>query len=137
MALRWHNVALIVVVIVLAVVVLWRNMQTSRNNVSGGQLRIVSLAPNVTEMLFILNLEDSIVGVNSRDLKTLRTDLSVAQLLAARIPRDRVAVAESGIRSRADVEMLQEAGYSGFLVGEALMRGGAPEAKLRELIGSP
>jgi len=61
----WHNVALIVVVIVLAVVVLCRNMQTSQSSVSGGQLRIVSLAPSVTEMLFILNLADSIVGVSN------------------------------------------------------------------------
>ena len=100
-------------------------------------LEVLVEAHTAEELDRALALEDSIVGVNSRDLKTLRTDLSVAQSLAARIPRDRVAVAESGIRSRADVEMLQEAGYSGFLVGEALMRGGAPEAKLRELIGSP
>jgi len=100
-------------------------------------LEVLVEAHTAEELDRALALEDAIVGVNSRNLKTLRTDLSVAESLAARIPRDRLAVAESGIRSRADVEMLQDAGYSGFLVGEALMRGGAPEAKLRELIGSP
>jgi indole-3-glycerol phosphate synthase len=82
-----------------------------------------------------LGLEQAVIGVNSRDLKTLRTDLAVARGLAARIPAGRLAVAESGIRSYADVEMLAEAGYRGFLVGEALMRGGAPEAKLAQLLG--
>jgi len=81
-----------------------------------------------------LGLEQAIVGVNSRDLKTLRTDLAVALRLAARIPRGRLAVAESGIRSRDDVQALAGAGYRGFLIGETLLRDEDPGAALARLL---
>lgn len=64
-----------------------------------------------------------IVGVNNRDLDVFTTDLSVTERLAAEVPGDRVLVGESGIRTRADVERLAEAGVDAVLVGEALMRG--------------
>lgn len=98
-------------------------------------LEVLAEAHTGEELARALALEECIVGVNSRDLKTMRTDLTTACSLAERIPDDRLSVAESGIRSRADVEMLQQAGYRGFLVGEALMRRGTPESKLRELLG--
>lgn len=100
-------------------------------------LDVLAEAHTAEELDVALSLEQAIVGVNSRNLKTLRTDLSTARALAERIPDDRPAVAESGIRSREDVLRLREAGYRGFLVGEVLMRGGDPEAKLRELRGAP
>ena len=82
-----------------------------------------------------LALEGAIIGVNSRDLKTLTTDLAVARRLAERIPRDRIAVAESGIKTRQDIVDLQAAGYRGFLVGETLLRSSDPAAALRTLLG--
>ncbi len=69
-----------------------------------------------------LELEDAIIGVNSRNLKTLKTDLAVAKELAAAIPPGRLSVAESGIRNRRDIEELQAVGYKGFLIGESLMK---------------
>jgi indole-3-glycerol phosphate synthase len=83
-----------------------------------------------------IELEEAIIGVNSRDLKTLTTDLSVALDLAAVIPPDRLAVAESGIRTPADIRSLREAGYRGFLIGESLLSHAAPEDKLRELLAA-
>jgi indole-3-glycerol phosphate synthase len=53
------------------------------------------------------------------------------------VPGDRVAVFESGITSRADVEEAAVAGATAVLVGEALMRAADPEAALRELRGAP
>lgn len=82
-----------------------------------------------------LALEEAIVGVNSRDLKTLKTDLAVARDLADRIPAERLSVAESGIKTRHDVEELEALGYNGFLVGETLMRADDPGAALRGLCG--
>ncbi len=82
-----------------------------------------------------LALEDAIVGVNSRNLKTLKTDLGVARGLSDRIPADRLSVAESGIKTRADIEGLSGAGYSGFLIGESIVGQEDPGAKLRELLG--
>lgn len=67
-----------------------------------------------------LALGASIVGVNNRDLKTLKTDLAVTERLAARVPKDRIVISESGIAARADVERLS-ARVDAFLVGSSLM----------------
>lgn len=74
------------------------------------------------------------IGVNARDLRTLSVDLSVCERLVARIPRGVIAVAESGIRTRADVERLERAGFRAFLAGEALVVSGAPARTLEEWI---
>jgi indole-3-glycerol phosphate synthase len=97
-------------------------------------LDVLVEAHSADEVGLALNMEDAIVGVNSRDLKTLRTDLSVAVKLSSLIPADRLSVAESGIRSRDDIAMLRDAGYRGFLVGETLMKHKDPGAKLRDLL---
>jgi indole-3-glycerol phosphate synthase len=76
-----------------------------------------------------------VIGVNARDLETLEVDSASALDRLARIPPDRVAVMESGIRDRADVEAAVDAGASAILVGEALMRASDPRAAVRELIG--
>jgi indole-3-glycerol phosphate synthase len=89
------------------------------------------------EVELALALDDAIIGVNSRNLKTLKTDLQVAVDLAPVMPPDRICVAESGIKTRADIEMLLDVGYNGFLIGEALMSEGDPAAKLGELLGCP
>lgn len=76
-----------------------------------------------------------IVGVNSRDLATFAVDLDGMARLGALLPEDAVRVAESGIRSRADVEALEASGYGAFLVGETLLRSADPARTLRELRG--
>ena len=63
-----------------------------------------------------------IVGVNSRSLQTFGEDLGVAEGLAARIPDDVVAVAESAIRSVEDAQRMADAGFDAVLVGEGLVR---------------
>lgn len=78
-----------------------------------------------------------ILGVNSRDLRTFDIDLAVAERLFAAIPADVVAVAESGVHSRADVERLAASGYRAFLVGTALMRAEDPGRALEGLLGAP
>jgi indole-3-glycerol phosphate synthase len=78
-----------------------------------------------------------LVGVNNRDLRTFAVSLDTALGLAARIPPEVVAVAESGIKSGDDIARLRAAGYRGFLVGEQLMRAPSPGAALRELVGRP
>jgi indole-3-glycerol phosphate synthase len=75
-----------------------------------------------------------LVGVNSRDLRTLAVSLDTALVLAPVIPDDVVAVAESGIRSGADVRRLREAGFDAFLVGEHLMAAPAPGEALSRLL---
>lgn len=81
-----------------------------------------------------LKLPVDLIGINNRNLSTFVTDLAISEQLAGRIPKQQLAVAESGINSRADIERLQEAGAGAFLIGESLMRENDIEAKLSELI---
>ena len=83
----------------------------------------------------VLPLSEAIVGVNSRNLKTLTTDLAVAHELIQHIPAARLSIAESGIRKRAEIEALQDAGYDGFLIGEALVSHDDPGGRLKTLMG--
>lgn len=75
-----------------------------------------------------------IVGVNSRNLKTLEVSLDTALSLAPAIPRDVVAVAESGIKTAEDIRRLRESGFAGFLIGERLMSAPDPGAALQRLL---
>lgn len=81
-----------------------------------------------------LALDKAVIGVNSRNLATLQTDLQTARGLAPHLPAGRPCVAESGIRGRRDIDELRALGYGGFLVGETLMRAADPAAALRALL---
>ena len=76
-----------------------------------------------------------IIGINNRDLKTFSTDLNRTLELAPMIPKGTITVAESGISTRKDIELLMGAGINCFLIGEALMRANDIGRKLRELLG--
>jgi indole-3-glycerol phosphate synthase len=75
-----------------------------------------------------------LVGVNSRDLRTFKVNLATAFRLADLIPKDVVRVAESGIKSGADIARLRAAGYQAFLIGESLMKAESPGEALRTLL---
>ncbi len=75
-----------------------------------------------------------LIGVNNRDLHTFEVNLETALRLAPKLPQGAVRVAESGIKSGADIRRLREAGYQAFLIGESLMRAESPEEALRRLI---
>ena len=81
-----------------------------------------------------LKLNPEMVGVNSRNLKTLAVDLNTALTLSASIPADILRVAESGINSNADLMRLQTAGFPAFLVGESLMRESDVTAATKKLL---
>ena len=74
------------------------------------------------------------IGINNRDLRTLRTDLTTFGRLRALIPAGVVTVAESGVRSAEDVRRLRDEGADSVLVGETLMRSDDPAATCRELV---
>jgi indole-3-glycerol phosphate synthase / phosphoribosylanthranilate isomerase len=78
-----------------------------------------------------------VIGVNARDLATFEIDRETQLALVARIPADRVAIAESGVRTRAQGAAAELAGADAILVGSALMQAPDPAAKLRELLARP
>ena len=82
-----------------------------------------------------LEISPEIVGVNSRNLKTLEVDTGAFAELIPRLPADVVRVAESGITNRRDVDYAQNSGATAILVGEALVRAGEPVTAVRELLG--
>ena len=88
------------------------------------------------ELQRALRLSTSLIGINNRDLRTLRTDLDTTLRLAPLVPPDRIVVAESGIRCRADVVRLAGAGASCFLVGESLLRQSDAGAACAALLGA-
>ena len=77
-----------------------------------------------------------VIGVNNRNLRTLAVDVSASERLAARVPRDVIAVSESGLKSRGELEHLAAAGYRAFLIGERVMTDPDPAAAIRRLMGA-
>ena len=77
-----------------------------------------------------------LMGVNCRNLRTFKTDPAITAALIAEIPPDVTRIAESGLKTHADLLTCQAAGADGFLIGTTLMRAPSPGAKLRELISN-
>jgi indole-3-glycerol phosphate synthase/phosphoribosylanthranilate isomerase len=98
-------------------------------------LAVLVEAHDETEIRRALAAGAEIVGVNARDLATFAVDLPGMGRLGALLPPSVVRVAESGIKTRGDVETLSVAGYGAFLVGETLLRAVDPARALRELRG--
>jgi indole-3-glycerol phosphate synthase len=86
------------------------------------------------EMDRALNLGFSLIGVNSRDLRTFDVRPALLFELAKAAPAGTLLVAESGIRTEEDVARLRDAGYRAFLIGESLMRQPDPAAALATLV---
>lgn len=74
------------------------------------------------------------IGVNNRDLRSFNTDTANAAGLISKLPQEMVKVAESGIRTPSDLRMLSDAGFDGFLIGEAFMSQPSPGETLARFI---
>lgn len=80
-----------------------------------------------------IELGADFIGVNNRNLKTLKTDLGIGRELAARKPKNSVFICESGLSTAADLRDMKSRGYDGFLMGTSFMRQARPGAALRDL----
>ncbi len=84
-----------------------------------------------------LRIDGAMIGINNRNLETLAMDMETAQRLLPLVPRNRLAVFESGVRSRADVTRAASAGADAVLVGSAVSAAADPAAAVRALVGVP
>lgn len=91
---------------------------------------------NRRELDRALGLETTLIGINNRNLKTLQTSLDVLIELAPHVPSDRFVIAESGIRTYADIQRLAAGGAQSYLVGESLLRQDDIGAATRALLGT-
>jgi len=81
----------------------------------------------------LTQLDTPLLGINNRNLHTFEVSLQTTLELLPRIPADRLVITESGILSRADVELMEQHEVWSFLVGEAFMRAAEPGEELRRL----
>ncbi|MGO2133928.1 indole-3-glycerol phosphate synthase TrpC [Marinobacter sp.] len=88
---------------------------------------------NGEELDDALTLSTPLVGINNRDLHSFDVSLETTFNLHQRIGADRMAITESGIMTRTDVQAMTDRGIYGFLIGESFMRAPEPGEKLREL----
>jgi indole-3-glycerol phosphate synthase len=88
---------------------------------------------NEGELNRALAYDARIIGINNRNLNTMAVDINVTKELRPLIPPDRIAVSESGIKERADIERLREWGIDAVLIGEALVTADDAAAKIKEL----
>lgn len=87
------------------------------------------------EMERALRVNNRLIGVNNRDLRTFEMDLNTTINLLEMVHDDRILVTESGIHTPDDVALMRRHGINAFLVGEAFMRAAEPGEKLSELFG--
>jgi len=124
--------------ILLIVASLTPNELASLHSVAEGELKMDALVEvhSAEEMEVAKSIGARLIGVNNRDLKTFTVSLDISRRLIKHAPTDAILVTESGLRTRDELLELNALGYSGFLMGESLMRSGDPAATLRELVGT-
>ncbi len=90
---------------------------------------------NDEDLKKVLITEAKIIGINNRNLKTLKVDLGTTLKLREKIPSGKIVVSESGIKDYEDIQLLKKCGIDAILVGESLLQSKNIGKKIRELIG--
>ena len=98
------------------------------------QLDVLAEVHNADELARAFRLKTRLIGINNRDLKSLKTDLATTERLAASVPQGRIVVSESGLSTPAHLARMARAGVRSFLIGEALMRQSDVAAATRALL---
>ena len=112
-----------------------RRLRTLHATASVLGLAVLVEVHDADELSRAIDAGASIIGVNSRNLRTLDVSLEIFDELAARLPPDAIAVAESGLKTGADLARLKSLRYDAFLIGERFMTTPDPGAALASLIG--
>ena len=110
-------------------------MQKMAATATALDMAVLVEAHNEEELKAALNLSDSLIGINNRNLHTFQTTLQTTlELLPLAKTANRTLISESGIKTAADVQLLQKAGVDAFLIGEACMRAEDPGAALKDYL---
>ncbi len=122
--------------VLLIVAVLGRDTGRMLGLASGYGLEALVEVRNESELDAASEAGAEIIGINNRNLETLRVDLATSERLLPRAPRGAIKVVESGISSPEEIRRLSEMGADAFLVGEALVRSGSFAEGVRRLLGT-
>lgn len=125
-----------------AVLLIARALDPAALSLLAREARSLGLEPFIevrseAELERALSAAAEVIGVNSRDLETLALDAAVSERLLPLIPQSRLAVAESGVSSKADVERAARCGADAVLVGSAISAAADPRAAVGALTGVP
>ena len=97
-------------------------------------LEVLLETHNEREFSLAHNSETDLIGINNRDLKTMKVDINVSKKILQRIrPKGKIVISESGIENAADIHSLHKYGVDAFLVGTAIMTATNIEEKVQEL----
>jgi indole-3-glycerol phosphate synthase len=80
-----------------------------------------------------LKTDADIIGINNRNLNSFEVDLKTTERLFPLIPKDRIVISESGIKTRSEIEFLRDLGVKAVLIGEALLKAEDIPKKIKEL----
>ncbi len=91
---------------------------------------------DLKELETALSVNADIIGINNRDLKTLKIDFNTTYIIKKEVPSDKIVVSESGIKTRDDILRLESAGIDAVLIGTSFMEAKDIGKKIEELFGS-
>ena len=92
---------------------------------------------NQSELEQAFKLKSPLIGINNRDLKTLKTNLETTKQLASLVPGNKLLVSESGLYSREDLAEMAQVGARCFLIGESLMRQENITTAVKDILSNP
>jgi indole-3-glycerol phosphate synthase len=118
-------------VLLIAAILTDSELRALRECARGLGLAVLLEVHDELELERALSVEPELLGVNARDLRTLSVDLSTVERLLPRMPKGPLKVAESGIRTLADLRRVRAAGADAVLIGETLIRSADPAALLQ------
>lgn len=126
------------VVLLIAAILSDRQLESFLSLCRELKLEAIVEVHSLKELDRVLKTEAEIIGVNNRDLNDFSVDLNTTAKLALELEKlgqrdEYYLIAESGIKSRVDIDFLKEIGVDGVLIGETLMRAESPAAKIKQL----
>ena len=123
-------------ILLIAAILSHKKLLSLKNTAEALGLDVLFETHTEGDMVKVLSVEPKMVGINNRDLYTFKVTLETSEQLLGLVPKGVMAVSESGIQTRADLERVRKYGAGAVLVGEGLMRESDIELALKKLKGS-